>query len=123
MRTPKLLLVIFMVTLISVVYVYQQSRIFDLAYSSSKKQTVMKDLLDANNILRYNLNVISSLSYLDKKLFSRNADFEMPNSEQLVRLTSARERIGLTQELKKRNNLLAILFGIEKQAEAKTLNR
>jgi len=123
MRASRFLLIIFIVTAIALLYVHQQSRIFDLAYSSGKKQAVMKELLDTNNILRYNLNVISSLSYLDKKLFSKDADFEMPNGEQLVRLTSAQEQIGLTQELKKRNNLLAILFGTEKQAQAQTLNR
>ncbi len=120
MRTARLISMIFIFTFVALLYVYQQNRIISLAYLSGKKQTVLKELLDANNILRYNMNVISSLPYLDKKILSKDLSFQMPKEEQLVRLNYAREK-GINQELKKRNNLLAILFGTGKQAEAKTL--
>jgi hypothetical protein len=122
MRTARLISAIFLFTFGSLLYVYQQTSIVGLAYQSGKKQAVLKELLDANNILRYNMNVISSLPYLDKKILSKDLSFEMPREQQLVRLSYSKEKVGISQELKKRNTLLAILFGAGKQAEAKTLN-
>ncbi|MFA5096871.1 MAG: hypothetical protein WC478_05985 [Candidatus Omnitrophota bacterium] len=122
MRTARVICAIFMFTFGSLLYVHQQTRIVSLAYLSGKKQAVLKELLDANNILRYNMNVISSLPYLDKKILSKDLSFEIPREQQLVRFNYARQNLGISQELKKRNTLLSVLFGAGKQAEAKTLN-
>lgn len=112
---------IFFITFISLIYVYQQNEIFYLAYSGGKRQAVLSDLLDANNILRYNINKCSSLTYLDEKIL-RKLDFELPAPGQLVKLEVGRNNANLNSGLNKRTNLIFSFFSGGRQAQAQTLN-
>lgn len=122
MRLSKFLLLIFFVTFIALVYVYQQSEIFYLAYLVGRKQAMLADLLDKNNIFRYNINKLSSLPYLDSKIL-RNVDFEMPAVKQLVRFNVEEDYIKISSESKRKTNLIFSFFGRARQAQAQTLNR
>lgn len=104
------------------VYVYQQSAIFYLGYSGAKKQTLLTDLLEKNNILRYNINKFSSLTCLDKKIMS-NSDLEIPAVKQLVKINLAEDFTITNKELKRRPNLIFSFFGRTRDAQAETINR
>jgi hypothetical protein len=108
MRLPKFLIVISTMTLLAMIYVHQQTAIFYLAYAGEKKQANLQELLDRNNILRYNTSLLSSLPYLDKKLFVKNSDFEIPQEQRLVKLNLIQEDINITNNLKKRENLFSV---------------
>jgi len=124
MKLTKFLSIASCVTLFSLLYVYQQTEIFHLAYIGQKKSSAFQDSLDKNTILRYNINTCASLTRLDNKL-SEYADFEMPYTYRLVRLTRAQDgfKAGNQQRYLKRESILSILFGIKRQAEAKTVDR
>ena len=108
----------------SLVCVYQQKQIFYLAYQGDRKQTKLQELLDRNNVLRYNLNVYSSLPYLDKRLFVKSADFEIPQVQRLVKLDFTQTKTRMTRNPEKNKNLFTNLFNIiTKQAEARPINR
>ena len=124
MRLLKILSVISFITFMALVYVYQQTQIFYLAYQSDKKQAQLQDALETNNILRYNIGVFSSLPYLDKNLLAKYSDFEIPNEQRLVRLNIKQGKTSSSRVLEKRSNLFSKFFNvIIKQAEARTLNR
>ena len=112
----------FFITLIALVYVYQQSEIFYLAYLGGKKQTILANLLDKNNIFRYNINRLSSLTYLDSKIL-RNVDFEIPAQKRLVSFDMGEYNTEVNPGPNKRTNLILSFFGRARQAQAQTLNR
>lgn len=98
---------------------YQQTEIFRLAYQGQKQLTVFQDLLDKNTILRYNIDKNTSLVRIGSRV-SENTNYEIPNSYRLVR-SEVSEEIKLSQYVQ-RNNILAHLFDIKKQAEANIIN-
>ncbi len=109
------------VTLFSVLYVYQQSEIVRLAYAEQKQQVIFQDLLDKNSILRYNIEKNCSLVNIGNTLSSQ-ADFQMPEKYQLVRLVPTKTGVTFTQGAGARETLLSRIFGPNKQAEARTIN-
>jgi len=121
MRLSKFLLVISFITLFFLLYVYQQTEIFRLGYVTVRSQTIFQDLLDKNSILRYNIERKASLVHIFNKV-SECADFEMPATYQLVRLTSLKEGLRPGTRSLKRENFVWRFFSIKRQAEAKTIN-
>lgn len=121
MKLSKFLFTISSITLISLLYVYQQTEILRLAYIGEKKVAAFEVVLDKNSILRYNIGRSASLAHIGNKV-SESADYEMPSTYRLVRLAPSREAPELGPEANKRENLLSRLFGIKRQAEAKTIN-
>ncbi len=121
MKLSKFLLTISSVTLLSLLYVYQQTEILRLAYIGEKKMTVFQDLLDKNSILRYNIGKSASLVHV-ASMVSRDTDYEMPASYRLVRVVTGGGNLGSNTQVARRENLLSRLFGIRQQAEAKTIN-
>ena len=109
------------VTFFSLLYVYQQTEIVRLAYAEQKQYTVFQGLLDKNSILRYNMEKNCSLVNIGGSV-SNHADFQMPDKYQLVRLVPSKEGVMFAQGPVNRETLLSRLFGIKRQAEAKTIN-
>jgi len=120
MRISRFFSFMAVVTSFSLLYVYQQTEIFRLAYMGQKKMAVYQVLLDKNSLLRYNKEKSTSLIRIGDKL-SGNKDFQMPTSYRLVKLTypaKARAKANLA----KKEGILSRIFGVRKQAEAKTVN-
>ena len=120
MRLPKFLSLLFLVTALSLIHVYQQTEIFGSAYAGQKKISAMQDLLDKNVVLRYNIERNTSLVRIGDKISEGN-EFEMPGSFRLVRLKNA-GRVLIAAKQPKRQNIFARLFAVTRQAEAKTIN-
>lgn len=120
MKLPRFLLISLFITSSSLFYVWQQSEIFRFAYIAQKQQTAFQNLLDKNTILRYNINKDSSLTRICGR-FSKQADFQMPETYQLVRLEYSQENVRLSESQSKKESMLSRLFGIKRQAEAKTI--
>lgn len=120
MRLSKFLAIVALITCFSLLYVYQQTEIFRFAYLGQNKQAAYEDLLDKNSILRYNIKNYTSLVNIGHKI-SRTSEFEIPNSYRLVRLAPLPEGLGIRQAVN-RETILSRIFGIKRQAEAKTIN-
>ncbi|MBM3243400.1 MAG: hypothetical protein FJZ12_00990 [Candidatus Omnitrophica bacterium] len=121
MRLNKFLSMIIFVTFFSVLYVYQQSEIIRLAYAGQKQQVIFRDLLDKNSVLRYNIEKNSSLVSIGSSL-SEGSDFQMPDKYQLVKLVPTSSGVTFTEAREGRQNLISRIFGLNRQAEAKTVN-
>ena len=120
MKLPKFLLILVCITLVSLIYIRQQTKILRLAYLGQKKAAVCQDLLDKNSVLRYNVGKNISLVCIDNKVSGLD-DFQMPDSYRLVRLALPGGSESTLQGLK-RETLVSRLFGIKRQAEAGTIN-
>lgn len=123
MKLSRFLSIAASVTFLSLLYVYQQTEIFRLAYTAQKKSTVFQDSLDRNTVLRYNINARTSLVRLDSEI-SGYGNFQMPESYRLVRLTRPQKALRLTSKEHTLNpkNIVSVLFGVKRQAEARTIN-
>jgi len=121
MKLHKFLLTISSVTLISLLYVHQQTEIVRLAYVGEKKTVVFQELLDKNSILRYNIGRSVSLVQLGSKI-SGSANYEMPGTYRLVKLVPSRAVSRAGAGTREKGSFLARFFSVKTQAEAKTLN-
>lgn len=120
MKVSKFLSIVAFITSFSLLYVWQQTEIFRLAYTGQKSASAFQDLLDKNTILRYNIKKNASLIRIADKV-SQAQIFEMPETYRLVRLAYP-ENPKAVKQLPKRESMAFRLFGIKSQAEAKTIN-
>lgn len=120
MKMSRFLAIIGLVTIFSLLYVYQQTEIIHLAYAGQDKRIVFDDLLDKNSLLRYNINKSASLVRIAGRI-SGGTDFQMPDTYKIVRVTSSRNGLLIARRQVKKENLLSRLFGVKRQAEAKTI--
>jgi len=121
MRLPKFLSVMILVTVLSLLHVYQQTEIFRFAYAGQKKLVALQDLLDKNVLIRYNIEKNTSLTRLGDRICD-NKEFQMPDTYRLVRLKEPKVLVQAAKPLAKKENIFARLFGVTRQAEAKTIN-
>lgn len=133
MKTSRIIFVTLFITALSLVYVWQQTKIIEFAYEKQKKIKLCRQLLDRNMFLRYNLITLESSGNLSKNLKAFEADYEMPAFTQIVDLRTSQEkgnlelasgrrqdsRINLNKE-KIKENILLSLFSPKSQAEAQT---
>lgn len=122
MKISKFLSYASVFTLFAILYVFQQSEIFRTGYTVDKKQAAFQLLLDKNALLRYNVQRNASLIHLSGK-FSNGADFQMPKTYRLVRLSYPHTTEQSTVQTNKSENIFTRLFGVTRQAEARTINR
>ncbi len=120
MRLPKFLSIVISMTILSLLYVHQQTEIFRFAYLGEKKMSVFQDLLDKNTVLRYNIGSSASLTRLGSKI-SDAKDFQMPDTYRLVKVVRPRE-VRLTDAVANKENIVSRIFSVKRQAEAKTIN-
>ncbi len=121
MKLTKFLSTVVFITSFSVLYVYQQSEIFRLAYLGQKKQVVFTELLDKNTALRYNINKSSSLVNIGNRI-SQTQDFQMPDNYRFVKFISSKQGLKLADQNQNREGLLARIFSLKREAQAKTIN-
>ncbi len=121
MKLTKFFSAVVFVTSFSVLYVYQQSEVFRLAYLGQKKQVVFTELLDKNTALRYNINKGSSLVKIGERINASN-DFAMPDNYRFVKFVASKEGLKLADQNQNREGLLARIFILKREAQAKTIN-
>lgn len=121
MRMTKFFSVIVFLTSFSVLYVYQQSEIFRLAYLGQKKQATFNELLDKNTALRYNIRKNSSLVAIGNRINDTN-EFQMPDNYRYVKFISSKDGLELAAQNQSREGLLARIFSLKREAQAKTIN-
>lgn len=119
MRTGKIMLLLCVITFLSLIYVWQQTEIFRIAYEGQKNLGLFEDLLDKNTLLRYNIKTRGSLIQIGDKV-SQESDFQMPDSYRLVRLNYTDKNLRLARQASK-EGILSRFFSIKRQAEAKTI--
>ena len=122
MRLSRFLSVIFFITGLCLLHVYQQTEIFRYAYAGQKKLGLMQDLLDKNVVLRYDIEKNTSLVRIGDKI-SESKDFEMPDSYRLVRLKNPKSMVTASRQAANKENIFARLFAVTREAQAKTITQ
>ena len=121
MKLTKFFSSVVFVTSFCVLYVYQQSEIFRLAYLGQKKQAIYAELMDQNTALRYNINKNSSLVNIGARINSTE-DFQMPDNYRYVKVVPASGGVRVAGQARAQENLFARIFGLNREAQANTVN-
>ncbi len=119
MRLSKFLFFAVVVTFFAILYVYQQTEIFRFGYLGQRRLTEFQDLQDKNTTLRYSIEKNASLIRLGDKVFS-SMDLQMPDSYRLVKLENSQQ--AKSGVFSSSENLVSRVFGIKREAQAKTIN-
>ena len=120
MKFSKFLMIISIVTFSAIIYVYQQSKIIEMAYKEQGKLEFLESLIDKGNTLRYNIN--RQLYLISETGVSKEAIFEWPHKSELISL-STEHQSGITDnQIEGTENLFTRLFGLKSQAEATPIN-
>jgi hypothetical protein len=116
MRLTKFLIVVLAITLLALLYVYQQSRIIQAAYQEQERLAFLKTLIDKSNNLGYSISRQTSLVSIAG--IWEGEDFEWPQRRQLVSLSTAEQISEDNQQIKESENIFTRLLGLKSQAEA-----
>ncbi len=122
MRTSRCILYTAVGTILSLLYVFQQTEIVKLGYRITSTEKVLEATLDRKTSLEYTVSSLESPQNLDK-----NPGFQMPEGYKFVRLSpvsdkgkTAAQAVAFKQNpILKRLALSSLFAG--RQAEARTL--
>ena len=120
MKLSRFVLFVGFLTLVSLVYVWQQSEIFCLAYKGQKRLSAYQALAEKNALLKYCKQSDISLVRISDKLNAEDK-FQIPETYRLVRLVSPQNDLKVKTNPSQGESFLSRLFSVKKQAEAKTL--
>jgi hypothetical protein len=127
MRAFKTVTFIIFATIVALIYVHQQVELVKLSYAIGCKEKKLKEILDRNEGLGYNIENLEDPARLEQVLISKNIDMMFPRPNNIVRAVKAKTRVaedGLrTIAIEKSFNLFGILEIFSPRAEAQTKDR
>ena len=124
MRLFKSILVIAFMTVVALIYVHQQVELVKLSYAIECKDKKLKEALDHNGDLVYNIDNLESPSRLEQVLSSKKIDVSFPKRSHVVRMTKLAPQIVKNEErvrsagVERRINILGIFDFFSPKAEA-----
>lgn len=124
MRVFKYISYISFITLTALLYVHQQTELVKLSYTIDSKEKCLKQMVDRNDTLGYNVNNLQSPSRLEKALASKNVEMAFPKQAQVVKMPGPRMNNAARVKaagVEKKTNTFGILefFGLRTEAHAK----
>lgn len=126
MKLFRLAILIGFITGIALLYVHQQVELVKLSYAIECKEKKLKDVLDHNGSLGYNIDNLEAPSRLEGVLLAQKIDIAFPKRNHVVKVTkfasnSMRGEEAKSIGLERKVNILGILdfFGSAKEAQAK----
>ncbi len=86
MKFFKTIISVSCVTLLALLYVHQQVELVKLSYAIEQRERALKDMLDHNESLGYNIDNLESPSRLEQVLISKKIDVNFPKRGQVVKV-------------------------------------
>ncbi len=122
MRLNRFFGVLVTATILSLLYVCQQTEILRLAYEGQKHYARFQDLLDENSSLRYNLTKNTSVTNM-AGLITGDNEFKMPDNYCLVKVNAPESAARYAKRGASRGEtMVSRVFGMKRQAQAKTID-
>jgi len=116
MGLNKIFIIVFGITILSLLYVYQQSNIIQLAYQEQERLALLENLVNKNNNLRYNLD--RQMSLVSIAGLWQEGNFEWPNRKQLLSFSTTQQEPVQSKQIKETESIFTHFFGLKSQAEA-----
>lgn len=109
-------------TLVALLYVHQQVELVKLSYAIELKEKTLKDVLDHNEGLGYNIDNLEAPSRLEEALLAKKIEVAFPKRGHVVRLASSKysgkDRRPYTLKVSKKHDIFAFLDFLTPKAEA-----
>ncbi|MDP8265997.1 MAG: hypothetical protein P9M07_03525 [Candidatus Aceula meridiana] len=125
MRLRKFFFVIFAMTIMALIYTQMQFNIYALAYNGKEKENEVFKLADENSYVAYNVAKLKSANSLGLELLTEQEDVDFLDNENIVRLETpaslSTEAQVASVAPKLRWNLLASIFSLKSEAEARPI--
>ena len=110
------------VTVMALIYIHMQVRIFDLAYQGSDKEKHMHDLRDVNGLLTHQVLTLKSSNHLGNQLLEKDSSLQFMSNDHVLTLRGPTALIGQPPAAKGANTLWNFLSFLTPQ-EAKAWKR
>ncbi|MBU0605284.1 MAG: hypothetical protein KKH77_03240, partial [Candidatus Omnitrophica bacterium] len=92
MRAIRVSIIIVSVTFVALLYVHQQVELVKLSYSIEIKEKALKDVLDHNEGLGYNIDNLEAPNRLEEALLAKKVEIAFPKRGHVVRLASSKHK-------------------------------
>jgi hypothetical protein len=127
MKVFRTVTVIALVTLTALIYVHQQVELVKLSYVIGFKEKKLKDMLDRNEGLGYNIANLEDPTRLEQVLLSKNIEISFPRQGNVVRAAKAlcpadQANLGAIG-IERPFNIFGVLEIFSPRAEAQTRDR
>ncbi len=126
MKLLRSLILIAFITGMALLYVHQQVELVKLSYAIECKEKRLKDVLDHNDSLGYNISNLEAPSRLEGVLLAQKIDITFPKRNHVVKATKFASNFRRRDEakslgLERKVDILGILdfFGSAREAQAK----
>jgi len=121
MRAFRVTMMVATVTLVALLYVHQQVELVKLSYVIECKEKTLKDILDHNEGLGYNINNLEAPNRLEEALLAKSVEVAFPKRGHVVQLASSKRsgnRSPYTLKVSKKPDIFAIFDFLVPKAEA-----
>ena len=113
-----------MITILAVIYINLQVQIYDFAYQAKKKEKDLRRLVDRNGNMTYGILKLKSANHLGVKLLTENSTMQFMDSSNVIKLEThipikKEQSPAAAPNIEKKPNILASIFSLRSQAEAK----
>ena len=106
----KTLAAILMATFVAVIYVNQQTLVYQMGLKVKQNNDVYTKLVDHNKILVYNVLNLRSPVALERKLLTKEVELSMPSKWQVVKINHSPKKFVLNYKNLSKRGSLANLF-------------
>lgn len=124
MRVLRTVIFMSLVTIVALIYVHQQVELVKLSYAIGQKEKRLRDMLDRNAGLGYNIENLEDPTRLEDILLAKNVEVAYPKPDHVVRAMKATgRRVGgsiRSVGIEHRFNLFGVLEVFSQKAEAQT---
>ena len=111
-------------TILALIYIHMQMKIFDLAYQVKKREQLIRKLNEHHGNLTYNILKLKSAHNLGYKLLAENSHMQFMDNSQIVKVETPQRfvkvpEVALSSAAKKKANPILSFLSLRSQAEAK----
>ena len=121
LKTRKIIVFIFALTVIALIYVNQQALIYQMGLNVKENHQIYSKLVDHNKREVYNVLNLKSPVSLEARLLAQKVELDMPRKWQIVKLNNS--LVNLVRKTEVKRGLFAILFEVGREAEASPANK
>jgi len=107
------------ITIMALLYIHMQMKIFELAYRGKDKEKIIHELNDSNGALSHQILTLKSANNLGNQLLDRDNSLQFMDNQRVMTVTTSAKVQHLAQPRPKVPNPMADLFSFLGAQEAK----
>jgi hypothetical protein len=130
MQLSKWIKLMAFITLLSLIYIHLQMKIFDLAYQAKRNEHKIQMLRDENGVSTYYILSLKSVSHIGEKLLDQESAMQFISNDKVYEMASSQETVKSSLNKSAKASIGNLSFNFQKwltvstpQAEARLVDR